>query len=145
MELVYILLLTLTLALLGDANRHSGSNGSVNKKNKVVLIGIDGLRHDFYKLSRDLPNLFALSRAGVRSEVVPPFPADSLSVWTTLMTGLYTESHGMTNFFYDPATRETFRSEDGPEDSKRFNSEEPVWRTNEIKGRAGNFFFGWSL
>ena len=113
------------------AEDHSGK-----KQSKLVLIGIDGLRHDFYKLARNLPNLFAIARNGVRGTAIPPFPSNTLSAWATVMNGLYVESHGLTDHFYNPATDEVFQAKDGNrgEASKKFNYREPIWRTNERQG-----------
>jgi len=135
----------LGLALVGliNANRYTKNRTKPKKmQNKLILIGIDGIRHDFYDLARNLPNLFAISRKGVRASMTPPFPSHTISSWTTIMNGLYVESHGMTGHFFNPATRELFKTQDETRGtgSKALNSEEPLWRTNDKQGGTSAVF-----
>ena len=126
--------LGLAVASLITAQRYPNqSTKPKSMKNKLIFIVIDGIRYDFYDLATNLPNLFAMSRKGARSAVTPPFPSHSTNCMTTLMTGLYFESHGMTGRFFDPATGEFVKTND-EHLGKMFNTEEPIWRTNEKQG-----------
>ena len=131
---VRIFVFGLALASLVSAKMNPNQSGKpTNTKHKLIFIVIDGLRHDFYDLATNLPNLFAMSRNGTRSAITPPFPSHSTNCMTTLMTGLYFESHGMTGRFFDPATGEFVKTND-EHLGKMFNTEEPIWRTNEKQG-----------
>lgn len=57
-----------------------------------------------------IPGFTKLLKTGVRAEFMSPiFPSVSYPDWTTLVTGLYPESHGIVgNYFYDAQTKENF-------------------------------------
>ena len=133
--------LGLALASLTSAQRYPTQRTKPqNMKSKLIFIVIDGIRYDFYDLARNLPNLFAISRKGARAPAIPPFPSHTISCLTTLMTGLYFESHGMTGSFFNPATREFYKTTDETRgtSSRKYNTEEPIWRTNDKQGGKYN-------
>ena len=60
---------------------------------------------------REYPGFHRFLRDGVRAKWMNSvFPADSLPAWTTLLTGLWPEAHGIVgNNFYDSAEHEFFQ------------------------------------
>ena len=105
-------------------------------KTKLLLLGLDGLRHDFHKLTRNAPNLFKLCQNGVRAErMTPVFPSDSWPNYVSLMTGLYAESHGVIqNGFTDNDLKDKFHYRFAHTDNEKWYTEEPLWLTNEKNG-----------
>lgn len=69
----------------------------------VILISIDGFRHDY--LQRGVtPNLDALAHRGASAAMRPSFPSKTFPNHWTLVTGLRPDHHGITaNRIEDPA------------------------------------------
>ncbi|KAF9243503.1 Phosphodiest-domain-containing protein [Melanogaster broomeanus] len=117
------------------------SNGTHDFGRTVVLVSIDGLRSDY--LTRGLtPHLIDIIREGVRAEYMKPIfphrplrPAITDSNHWTLLTGLYSESHGIiANDFYDPQLRSVFACNRPESDESRWWFGEPLWETVERAG-----------
>src|SRR5690242_12304996 len=103
-------LLLLVLAALsacsgGRGTMHASStarqgSGGVNRpehlgKAHVVLISVDGLRHDYLD-TRELPNLRRLMQRGARATaMIPVFPSLTFPNHYSLVTGMYPEHHGI--------------------------------------------------
>lgn len=110
----------------------------------VVLVSIDGFRHDY--LDRQaLPAFRRLEAAGVRAEsLVPVFPTKTFANHYSIVTGMYTENHGIVaNDIYDPAFDALFRIGDtvAVRDARWYGGE-PIWVTAERQGvTAGTFFW----
>ena len=69
--------------------------------NKVIMIGFDGGNWPFIeRFIRDgrLPNLANLMDTGVYSESLPVMPCDTPTNWSTLVTGAWPGTHGITSF-----------------------------------------------
>lgn len=138
------LILAATLFELWPRTRHDTrtrrdalySNGTHEFKKTVLMVSIDGLRADY--LDRGLtPHLLDISREGVRAKYMEPvFPTLTFPNHWSLMTGLYTESHGIVaNNFWDPISRDTFnyaRVESAQNPSWWLG--EPMWETAERAG-----------
>ena len=96
--------------------------GGVNHQNRldapyVVLIALDGFRHDYLELY-DAPNLSALAARGVRADVVPPLPSKTFPSFYTLATGVRPGRHGIvSNNFWDPDRGERFAGRRSPSNS----------------------------
>lgn len=107
----------------------------------LLFVDMDGFRHDYLaRLDQTkIPNFRFFIKNGVKARFVRNiFPSVTFATQTTLMTGLYAESHGVVqNNFFDPVFNETFYMEIMHQnfESKWFdNGGEPVWATNEIAG-----------
>lgn len=124
------------------------ASGGVNRpehfdKPHVVLISIDGLRHD-YPDTRELPNLRRLMQRGARAKaLIPVFPSLTFPNHYSLVTGLYPEHHGIVgNSFYDPARRQTYAlGNRGAVSDGSWYRGEPIWVTAETQGMVSACFF----
>ena len=68
---------------------------------KLVFVGIDGAIYDFVeKFSSEgkLPNLTRLMKNGASGSMLPVPPCDTPTNWTSLVTGAWTGTHGITGF-----------------------------------------------
>lgn len=75
--------------------------GSPNKRNKVIILGIDGMDPVITeKLINDgrLPNLTALRKKGSYSRLATTIPAESAVAWASFATGLDASGHGVFDF-----------------------------------------------
>lgn len=69
---------------------------------KVVVIGFDGIISEFLKKfskKGKLPHITSLIENGVFAETFPCPPCDTPTNWTTIMTGAWPGTHGVTSFF----------------------------------------------
>lgn len=123
-------------------------SGGVNRpehldKPYVVLISVDGVRHDYLD-TRQLPNLQRLMQRGARAQaLIPVFPSLTFPNHYSLVTGLYPEHHGIVgNSFYDPARRQTYAlgNRDTVSDGSWYRGE-PIWVTAETQGMVAACFF----
>lgn len=75
----------------------------------VVLVSLDGFRHDYVKNFRP-PTLTALSTQGVQAKgLVPVYPSKTFPNHYSMATGLYADRHGLvSNSFYDPERGERY-------------------------------------
>jgi predicted AlkP superfamily phosphohydrolase/phosphomutase len=79
--------------------KESGMSKGLAKK--VIMIGFDGGNWPFIeRFIREgrLPNLASLMDNGVYSESLPVMPCDTPTNWTTLVTGAWPGTHGITSF-----------------------------------------------
>lgn len=114
----------------------------------LLLISFDGFRWDY--LTRiNAPNFHIFLSNGVtaRQGIKNVFVTNTLPNHWSLVTGLYTESHGiLDNFIRDPAINETFvpkyRDSSYNNDPRYYDDGgEPIWVTNELQknhGRSGS-------
>ncbi len=109
----------------------------------VILISLDGFRPDYVD-RYETPVLRRLAAEGVRAEgLVPNFPSKTFPNHYTVVTGLYTENHGIVaNNMYDPEFDASFSMgnraavRDG-----RWWGGEPIWVTLEQQGQKSAPFF----
>lgn len=89
------------------ANREN--HPSNYKKPYVILISIDGFRHD-YAEKYGAENLLQYSQKGVRAEaLIPSFPTFTFPNHYTIATGLHPKNHGiLANHFYDEKREEYY-------------------------------------
>ncbi len=115
----------------------------------LVIIMLDGFRWDYIsRLSeQELPNFKAFEAAGVKAEHVETvFPSLSWPSWTTIVTGLYPESHGIVgNYMYDPVGNREFRPHDHStsDDLYWWQNHIPLWITTTNKGLKTSLYY-WS-
>jgi len=109
----------------------------------VVLISIDGLRHDYLDLF-DVPNLRRIIDGGVRAEaLIPVFPVKTFPNHYSIATGMYPATHGLIgNNFYDPERDETYVISDREKvgDGSWYGGE-PLWVLAEQRGMVSAAFF----
>lgn len=110
----------------------------------LVLIGIDGFRHDYLDLA-DVPVLRELAADGVRADgLIPPFPSKTFPSFTTIVTGLWPVHHGIVaNTMDDPGigTRFSLADHEGRSDPRWWRAE-PIWNTAERQGvRTASMFW----
>ncbi|MEL6445563.1 MAG: ectonucleotide pyrophosphatase/phosphodiesterase [Bacteroidota bacterium] len=137
------LLLGILAVVSAACSGSRSSEGTAPEATALVLISVDGFRYDY--LDRDdviAPTLRRLVAEGVRAEsLVPVIPTKTFPNHYTLVTGLYTESHGVVgNAMYDPE----FDAAGTPASFSMGNREavadgrwwggEPIWVTAEKQG-----------
>ncbi|VEL16685.1 unnamed protein product [Protopolystoma xenopodis] len=116
----------------------------------LLLISLDGFRHDYIELAKahlghdSLPNFDYLIKTGVRAKnSLNVYPTSTMPNHQTLVTGLYSESHGVVG----NVVRDTELPHDLDMDSQTSlnndlwleNWPEPLWVTLQNSGgRAGS-------
>lgn len=105
-------------------------NAIITKNNQVLLIALDGFRHDYYERYRtDLTSLTRIANNSVQAVdgIKSMFPKVTYPVFWSIATGLNPQNHGVVNNnFYDPIRKEVFSQK------KLDNSwleGEPIWST----------------
>ena len=95
----------------------------------VLLISIDGYRHDYNSLYRP-PALLKFAQKGVAAKsLIPVFPTLTFPNHLSLVTGLYPGRHGIVgNSFYAPDLGKPFNISGGESPKNpRFYSGTPLW------------------
>lgn len=109
----------------------------------IILVSIDGYRHDFNRLFQP-PNLLRIEKDGVAAESLEPvYPSKTFPNHYSIATGLYANRHGIvSNEFYDPIRKESFRIRDrhAIEDGSWYGGE-PIWVTAQKNGILAASFF----
>lgn len=109
----------------------------------VILISLDGFRHDFL----DRPNavrLRELATRGVRAErLIPSFPSKTFPNHYSIVTGLYPEHHGIAANVMRDSVLGRFTIGDTPAvRDARWWLGEPIWVTAEKQGvRSATYFW----
>lgn len=110
----------------------------------VILISLDGFRADYFGRV-PTPNLDRIASAGARaSYMTSVFPSLTFPNHYSLVTGLTSESHGITfNTMYSPEFNAYFSISDPDAVSDaRWWGGEPVWNSNaRAGGRSGVYFW----
>ncbi|WP_421857289.1 ectonucleotide pyrophosphatase/phosphodiesterase [Oceanicaulis sp.] len=108
---------------------------------RVLLIGLDGMRADFLDLY-DAPTLEALAARGVEAErMIPVMPSKTFVNFYSIATGLYPENHGITdNAPYDREARTGFVNPMAAQDPFWWQGE-PIWTTAEREGLTSAIMF----
>src|SRR5690606_7748230 len=108
----------------------------------VVLISIDGFRHDYIEL-HGAPNIAKIAEQGVRSEgLIPVYPSKTFPNHISIVTGQYPSNHGIVdNNFYDTERKQRYKMGDGVKDSTWLTTL-PIWNLAEFQGvKAATFFW----
>jgi len=118
-----------------------------NNKNHVVLISLDGFRHDYIEL-HDAKNLARIAKTGVRSaSLTPVYPANTFPNHISIVTGLLPIHHGIVdNRFLDksrPSIEETYAkySMGKAHDDSSWITALPLWHLAEFQGHKAATFF----
>jgi len=113
-----------------------------SNKQTVVLISIDGFRHDYIE-KHDAKNIAKLAEQGVRSKgLIPVYPSKTFPNHLSIITGRYPTNHGLVdNNFYDTERQQKYSMGDGLEDSSWITAL-PLWNLAEFQGvKAATFFW----
>jgi predicted AlkP superfamily pyrophosphatase or phosphodiesterase len=130
-------------ACVPATSSHPAANGAAAGRPYVVVVSLDGFRHDF--LERYHPaSLERLAARGIVAEgLVPPFPSKTFPSHYTIATGLYPGHHGIvSNTFYDPGFDAWFRVKDSTtvRDGRWFGGL-PIWVAAEREGVHSSVYF----
>jgi len=109
----------------------------------LILISIDGCRHDYLKKFSP-PHLSQLASEGVMAESLRPvYPSKTFPNHYSLVTGMYADRHGIVgNEFFDPARSATFALSDRKEvEDGSWYFGEPIWTTAGKQGMLSASFF----
>jgi len=98
----------LLVLLACSRNLVSSYQSKISEHPIVIVISFDGVRYD-YRSKTETPNLDKLVSEGVTAPYMKSqFMTKTFPNHQSIATGLYTESHGITdNKFYDPVLNET--------------------------------------
>lgn len=115
-----------------------------SQKPYVLLISFDGFRWDY--LNRGLtPNLNKICKEGVQAlSLKPTFPSKTFPNHISLITGMYTENHGIIgNYFIDPFHNLTYKLNDTSSiRDGRWYLGEAFWETAERNGiKTASYFW----
>jgi predicted AlkP superfamily pyrophosphatase or phosphodiesterase len=113
----------------------------------VVLLSLDGFRHDYIDL-HDAKNIRRIASNGVRATSMQPvYPANTFPNHISIVTGLHPTNHGIVNnAFYDKdrikkGEYSRYRLGMGKDDSTWINAT-PLWNLVEFNGgKAATFFW----
>ncbi|MBD3585936.1 alkaline phosphatase family protein [Salinimonas sp. HHU 13199] len=113
----------------------------------VVLISVDGLRHDYIE-KHQASELSRIAAQGVRAErMTPVYPANTFPNHLSLITGRYPVNHGIVNNRFTDKTRSDgkdfakYSMGKGFKDSTWVNGT-PLWNLAELNGvKAATYFW----
>jgi predicted AlkP superfamily pyrophosphatase or phosphodiesterase len=122
---------------------HVGGPPSASGRPYVVLVSLDGFRHDFIERYRPASLQRLASRGIVARALIPPFPSKTFPSHYTIATGLYPGRHGiLSNTFYDPALGGWFRVKDSTTvRDGRWYGGTPIWVAVEREGVHTSVYF----
>ena len=132
-KITYVVLFTLMIAtvMIGCSAKDQPPT-----LNKVLLISIDGFRHDYHQMY-DIPHLDEMAKKGVQADyLIPVFPTKTFPNHYSIATGLYTENTGLvSNNMYDPKfdARYSLADREAVQDARWYEGE-PIWVTAEKQG-----------
>src|SRR5690554_932889 len=91
-----VLIAVFFIVLAGGLGVVSVASAQVLRNNNaVVLISIDGFRHDYLELY-EAPNISRIATQGVRAEgLIPVYPAKTFPNHLSIVTGQYPSNHGI--------------------------------------------------
>lgn len=108
----------------------------------ILLIGIDGLRHD-YPERYGAPNLLALkAQASGTNHLLPRFPSSTFPNFYSMATGVEPQAHGIVGMhFYDPDRGREFDFRRDGRDGSWYGAT-PIWVEAERRGiRTASYYW----
>ena len=113
-------------------------------RNKLIVVMLDGCRHDYFSRNEsNHPGFQHFKTEGVVAEYVQPiYPSSSLESWTSIVTGLYPDKHGILgNYMYDQEEDDFFdlHIEGSTNQSKWWTEHIPIWTTLTQNGNKFEF------
>ncbi|RWS19548.1 Ectonucleotide pyrophosphatase/phosphodiesterase family member 6-like protein, partial [Leptotrombidium deliense] len=104
---------------------------TTEKGKKLLVIMIDGVRHDYPDRESNLTAFQKLTSDGVKAEYLEPvFPSSTYPNWYAIATGLFPETNGfVANRMYDELRNDFFLMSPHPNASHKhwWNKAEPIW------------------
>ncbi|MCE2860903.1 MAG: hypothetical protein RIR76_986 [Verrucomicrobiota bacterium] len=134
--------LVVLLAAIAGENRGAGADSP------LILVSLDGFRHDYCDLyPAESPTLRDMRAAGSSARgLIPVFPSNTFPGHYSLVTGLHPGRHGIINNDFFDAERGTFFHYFQPSSFRDGSwwGGEPIWATAERQGRraAAHFWVG---
>ncbi|RWS22401.1 ectonucleotide pyrophosphatase/phosphodiesterase family member 6-like isoform X1 [Leptotrombidium deliense] len=117
---------------------------SAGKDEKLLVILIDAMRHDFPDKDSNLTAFQKLTSDGVKAKYLEPvFPSYTYPNWYAITTGLLPENNGfVSNEMYDESKKDFFLMSPHPNASHKhwWNKAEPIWVTVEKAGKKVAMF-----
>ena len=137
------LLLFLILSMSWGAVQVKENHPRFDKTPSVLLISLDGYRHDYNDIYRP-PTLTKFAQEGVRAKsLIPSFPSKTFPNHLSLVTGLYPGNHGIvSNNFYAPKLKKNYKLRD--RDSllnADFYSGIPLWNLASLNQMVSGVYF----
>ena len=130
------ILVTIIICLLSQAI-YAQHHKQQHRKDKIFLLVLDGIPHNYEQISRNLPNFAKLAQGGVRAKrMIPVFPTNTFPNMETLNTGLYAESHGIVNNHVFDESAKRFVNLNNVKESAELYKSEPVWSSNQKQRRG---------
>jgi len=131
------------LIILNLAGCGAGSEREPSAAPPLLLISIDGFRHDYMELAR-LPALEQLAADGLKADSLQHiFPTKTFATHYATVTGLYAENSGVVaNNMWDPTRRTRFSlgNRNAVSDGYWYDGE-PIWNTVEKAGKIAATYF----
>ncbi|MCB9503883.1 MAG: alkaline phosphatase family protein [Deferribacteres bacterium] len=114
------------------------------EKPSLILISFDGFRWDYTERGLT-PNLDYMAQNGVKAlSFEPAFPSKTFPNHLSIVTGMYTENHGIIyNDIHDPFTDRNYSLGNNPENREsRWYLGEAIWETLRRQGlRTASYFW----
>ncbi len=149
MQLTPFLLILFTLLgcsnyrVYNDPNGIQSNDAAKRENPYVVMISIDGFRHDYIKKYKP-QFLSSIVTKGIQSKsLTPVFPSKTFPNHYSLATGMYAGNHGLiANRFYDPSLKEHYRLGD-PKSTRqgKWYGGTPLWLETRNQGLLSASFF----
>ncbi len=115
-----------------------------NKTPTVVLISIDGYRHDYNEIHKPkFLTKFQKQSASLKS-LIPTFPTKTFPNHLSIITGMYPMNHGIiANHFYNPKLEKYYSLKDRKSvTNPDFYTTVPLWSLAESQGmRTATYFW----
>ena len=117
---------------------------SQEKEPIVILISLDGFRHDYVERFQPENLIRFISEGTAAKGLIPSFPTKTFPNHYTIATGMLPEHHGLVdNAFYEPAKDQvyTMGNREIVQDGYWYGGT-PIWVLAEQKGiKAASYFF----
>lgn len=117
---------------------------SQEKEPIVILISLDGFRHDYVERFQPENLIRFISEGTAAKGLIPSFPTKTFPNHYTIATGMLPEHHGLVdNAFYEPAKNQvyTMGNREIVQDGYWYGGT-PIWVLAEQKGiKAASYFF----
>ncbi|MFW5927174.1 MAG: ectonucleotide pyrophosphatase/phosphodiesterase [Wenzhouxiangella sp.] len=120
------------------------SDASRERPDPLLLISIDGFRHDYVSMFES-PNIDRLIEGGLHADSLHQvFPTKTFATHYSIVTGLHPGTHGVVaNNMWDPKRDAGFSlgDRDAVGDGYWYEGGEPIWVTAEKQGLTAATFF----
>ncbi|MCR9205514.1 MAG: alkaline phosphatase family protein [Halobacteriovoraceae bacterium] len=113
------------------------------KKPYVIMISIDGFRHDYIKMYKP-PFLSSMVDKGIKAKsLISTFPSKTFPNHYSLATGMHAGNHGLVaNRFYDPQWKEAYQIGDSSTTTNgKWYGGSPLWLSVRNQGMMSSSFF----